>query len=184
MKIKTFIIVRDYCKGKLIKEEMRETHSLVQAFPAFLSALFRNASVLLVPDTGGTNRTLNGSTQMIATAALGVTTNGIVVGTGNAAVLVTDHALQTLIAHGVGAGQLSYSAVDFPNTWSVVGNQSYMDIRRFVTNNSPGNITIEEIGLYVIDTSTNKFCIERTLFNTTILVGNNKEIVYRFIITV
>lgn len=186
MKIKTFLIVRDYDKnGKLLKEQKKECHSLVQAFIPILSTTFRNANTNAVPNIAGVNQNVTaGSYPMSTNAIIGALDAGIIAGTGVTAVNITDHKIETIINHGNAAGQLSYSAVDYPNTWTVTATQAYVDVRRFLTNNSGGDITIEEFALYVKNTGAISWCIDRTLFSTTVLNGNNKEVVYRFIITV
>jgi hypothetical protein len=66
---------------------------------------------------------------MACNAGAGVTTHGIMVGTGTGAFDFDNYALGTLIAHGTGAGQLQYGAVTF-NAPQTSGNDRYFEIIR------------------------------------------------------
>lgn len=102
-----------------------------------------------VTDTGGTARGLNNSTSTFkANAAVGTNAFGIQVGTGVTAVAIGNTALVTLIAEGVGAGQLNYSAMTINNPTTIGGTRQFI-ITRTVTNNSGASITINEGGLAV-----------------------------------
>lgn len=96
----------------------------------------------------------------------GVVTFGIVVGTDNTAPTISDYALNTLIAHGVGAGQLQYSASTF-GAPAADATTSQFTITRNFANGSGGDITVEEIGLYcrALDNAltTRYFCIIRDI---------------------
>ncbi|GAI45370.1 unnamed protein product [marine sediment metagenome] len=78
----------------------------------------------------------------------GVVTHGIIVGTGTTAPTIDNYAIETLIAHGVGAGQLQYSAVAFGAPASDATTSQFTVTRDFA-NASGGAITVNEIGLYV-----------------------------------
>lgn len=82
-------------------------------------------------------------------AAAGEDGRGIVVGSGTAAESFEDYALQTQIANGTGAGQLSYIAseehsVSYDAPSMVFQNQ----LVRYFNNNSGGDIDVNEVGLY------------------------------------
>lgn len=101
-------------------------------------------------DTGGTARGVDqASGNLSAIAAAGITANGIVVGTGTDAVTVNDYKLKTLIAHGVAAGQLQYSAMTF-GAPAEDGTTSQFRLTRDFTNGTAATITVNEIGLDVI----------------------------------
>lgn len=74
-------------------------------------------------------------------------TYGVMVGTGITAPTVTDTKMETKIAHGIGAGQMQYSAVTFGAPTSD-GSTAHFTITRDFANNSGGSITVREIGLY------------------------------------
>lgn len=83
-----------------------------------------------------------------ADGGIGVVTHGIIVGTGTTAPTIDNYAIETLIAHGVGAGQLQYSAVTFGAPASDATTSQFTVTRDFA-NASGGAITVNEIGLYV-----------------------------------
>jgi hypothetical protein len=84
---------------------------------------------------------------LLVASAAGVITHGIVVGTNNTALSNEDYELNSIIAHGSGSGQLSYSAVTNENV-AVDGDDVTFVIKRTMTNNSGNTINIEEAGLY------------------------------------
>lgn len=92
--------------------------------------------------------------QNVETAGVGYvgaagTATGIVVGSGAGAENFEDFALGTLIANGVGAGQLSYVAGDVPVKSYVAGTKTYSTVYvRYFNNNSGGNVSVNEVGIY------------------------------------
>ena len=102
-------------------------------------------------------------------AASGTSGYGIQVGTGTNAVTVSDTKLQTQIAHGVGSGQLFYGAMSFvaPLTDATT---SYFSMNRTFTNSSGSTITIQEIGLAMLQTY--NFLIIRDIPSAPIALDN------------
>ena len=119
----------------------------------FLEMLYMHAVPLYpnfkfpVNDTSNVTQYITATSKSFdVTAASGDVNKGILVGTGNAAPAINDYALQTKIAHGTGAGQLSYGAVTFGATASDTTTSQFTVTRNFA--NSSGNpITVNEIGL-------------------------------------
>lgn len=72
---------------------------------------------------------------------------GIVIGSGDVAVALSDYALQSKISNGSGPGQLTYGAVTIPDV-SETGNKMEMKIRRFFENRGSESVEFSEIGLY------------------------------------
>jgi len=102
-----------------------------------------------VRDTGNVLRDICESSHIFAAdAAIGDVTLGIVVGTGNTAPTINDFAMETPIAHGVGAGQLQFSAVTFGAPANDATTSQFTITRNFA-NGSGGAIGVNEIGLYV-----------------------------------
>ena len=158
------ITVRDK-NGKVIEHRREESKSLVKNFLLLLNAAFR-ISTSSVVDTGGTAQnagaryywsrwcnaaygTVAGYGGWSALAGEGDDTFGIVVGTGNTPVTADDYNLESKIAHGTDAGQLSYGAVTLYDPVVVDGNTVKQQIIRSFTNNSGTDITVNEIGLIV-----------------------------------
>jgi hypothetical protein len=92
-------------------------------------------------------------------AGAGVVTTGIVAGTGTNAESIEDYVMQTPIAHGVGAGQLSYGAETVSLTYATKVWTSVFS--RLLANSSGGAITIREIAMY------------RTAFSSTIILATS-----------
>ena len=146
--------VKSFLNGKQIEGfDLREGHSWVRN--AYNGQAF---ALLNATAAGGTfgdgflnNKTTGGSlsTGMIgwnwAGGASAVT--GIVVGTGSTAWTFEDYKLDTLIAHGNSADQLSYTATD-TRTDAFVGDVVTTTATRTFNNNSGGAIEINEVGLY------------------------------------
>lgn len=133
--------------------------SCVEHFILLLKAAFQQAAGIAamesasVHDTGNTLRTCGAYYQagnlynwMFNTQpGAGVDTYGILVGSNNTAVDITDYKLNTQISHGVAAGNLQYGAqttayggVD-PNKWA--------KILRTFTNGSGNDVVVKEVGL-------------------------------------
>jgi hypothetical protein len=116
---------------------------LVQALNVPDSAPFQ------VRDTGNVLRDIIYSYYTFAANALtGDITFGIVVGTGNVAPQITDYALGTPIAHGTGAGQIQYGNMAFGLPASDA-TMSHFTVTRDFAYSSGGDITVNEIALYV-----------------------------------
>lgn len=110
---------------------------------------------------------------------------GIMVGTGTNAVAIGDYALQTAVAHGTGAGQLSFGANSITTAPTTSGSKRYFQLSRGFTNNSGGNITLNEVALYLRNTVGSwTFCMERSLVTHTINNGNVSTYVYEISATV
>uniref|UniRef100_A0A6M3M117 Uncharacterized protein n=1 Tax=viral metagenome TaxID=1070528 RepID=A0A6M3M117_9ZZZZ len=115
----------------------------IQSFPLGEPVAFN------VRDITNVVRTINfGSHIFGCDGGAGIVTLGIIVGTGNTAPTITDHVIETPIAHGVGAGQLQYGAVTYGAPASDATTSQFTITRDFA-NGSGGLITINEIGLYV-----------------------------------
>jgi hypothetical protein len=143
-------------------------------------------------DTSGTGRSYP-STSSIYNAGIPLncpsasSEYGLVVGSGTASNTVGTYALQSLISHGTGSGQLSYGSHTFEDL-VVSGSTIYFRIIRTFTNNSGASITVNEIGLYarVQDSggTARIFCIARDVLSTGVTVDNGKTLTVRYILSV
>lgn len=142
--------------GKVTEKRVMKSESFVRQFLELLWVHFGQINPTSaypvsynIRDTSNTLRAIYYSGySWRANAGAGVTTFGIIVGTGSAAPTIDDYVLQTPIAHGVGAGQLQYSAVTFGAPASDSTTSQFTITRNFA-NGSGGAITVNEIGLYV-----------------------------------
>lgn len=123
-------------------------------------------------DTGSTVRTvIPHAINLDVNAAVTDDSYGPVVGTGTGGVILSDTALQTKIAEGSGAGQLSHAAtsVSAPTT---SGDEARIDVTRVFTNNHTSNLTIQEVGLFCqareLAATNHVFCIAREIASATV----------------
>lgn len=161
MQIKLYqrIVVTDTATGKVIRRtRLLRCHSFVVGFLKLLQLAIQHdygvvtTFTLSITDTGGVARTFqNNGSGAQSFLALNPPdsgwTFGLMVGTGTTAPTNADTALQTVIAHGTGAGQLHYGA----STWTtagVVGSNVDLVFSRAFYNGSGGSITVNEIGGY------------------------------------
>jgi hypothetical protein len=107
---------------------------------------------------------------------------GIVVGTGTTPPTNSDYALATIIAHGVGAGQLNYGASSYTGA-DVVGSNVDFILTRTFYNGSGANITVNEIGIYAESMSTagvaEAFCVIRDVI-TAVTVANTQTLTVQY----
>ena len=191
------ITIKD-AQGHIVKTiRERLSHSFVKAFMQMLEVATAHqynggSTSPTIPDTGNTNRALAlGLQQYYAYFALlgpvAINTYGIVVGTGTNAESVTDYALQTIIAHGNGAGQLSYGVGAYV-TSTVSGSDVLLVFNRTFTNGSGGDITINEIGMYcsAIDSGTVQryFCVIRDKLAAGVTVSNGQTCTVQYTLKV
>jgi hypothetical protein len=113
-------------------------------------------------------------------APAGNTSAGILVGTSDTPVSLAQYNLLGLIAHGTGAGQLSYGAT---NVDSLVTDATYyFRIIRTFSNNSGASITVREIGLFLKPTP-QSFMFARDVPASAITIPNGSTLTLRYIIS-
>lgn len=185
MKVKFLIDFENFDKnGKRYNKKTFEANSLVKGFLYILFCENKNASVYIV-DTSSSSQYIDGSLNVFnITAPINNSLYGIVVGSNNTAVSISDNKLNTQISHGTGAGQLSHQAVDFPEAVNVSGSDCRFQIHRDFINNSGGSITIQEIGLYSKSYYSKYICFDRTLSSKTIPNTEGASVTYTMLISV
>ena len=163
----------------------RTCHSFVIAYITFLYINIIGAASQSLTDTGGTPRTVDvdPTDDLDIDVAAATTTHGLVVGTGTTAEAFTQTALTTLIAHGTGAGQLTYGAsvVNLPSSDST---STTLQLTRTFSNASGGTVTVQEIAIYAqredsAGTDRN-FCLARDL--ATIALSNGDQLTLNYIL--
>lgn len=142
------LTVKDPRTARILARRSFVSRSYVIGFLDGLAIHMRDTTAN-VKDTGGTIRAITPYTYMNdCTIGVNDDTHGIVVGTGTTAVAISDFQLETQIAHGIGAGQLSHGASG--NTAPVtIGTKRRFLLTRSFTNQSGGSITVNECGIYV-----------------------------------
>lgn len=123
---------------------------------------------------GGLNMWGGGNSKKITDHCIDGEEIGVVVGTGNIAVTVSDRALQTKIMHGYTSGKMVHHGCLVDNL--VIGASSAsFTITRFLENLSGGSINVSEMGLYCLGyDSTSSFAISRKLLAAPVTVANNE----------
>ncbi len=103
-------------------------------------------------------------------------TFGIVIGTGDTAFSVDQYGLATLIAHGSGAGQMSYNAMVAPVQAYTAGSKTWKNtVSRIFNNNSGSSIIVKETGLYTnhyVFNDANYWMTERSVLSPAVSVAN------------
>jgi len=155
--------------GKLIKRHHQRSHSWVRnAYNHMFSQLAGvdiddstfGAGLLSAKDTGGIVRygsyELFIQSYMFSVESVGygyragatVDDFGIVVGSGTNAESFEDYVLQTPIADGTSAGQLSYVESAAPAiVWTAGTLTLKNDLIRYFNNNTGGNVSVNEVSL-------------------------------------
>ncbi|MBA7710747.1 hypothetical protein ES703_119693 [subsurface metagenome] len=145
------IVIRDR-HGKIVSRERRKSKSFLRAWNDIICAQVTGASGYLKRIDGDDTRGISpfaDNFKMTSGYVNGAENEkSIVVGSGNTAVTISDYALETLIAHGAGAGQLSYQAATVNESIVSAPNCGFLVERAFV-NNSGAEITAREAGIYL-----------------------------------
>ena len=173
-------------QGRLLRRtRLYRSHSFVEQYAQHLRAWFRNSNESSVVDTGGTSRTiLNPSSganvwmQVIANAAAAAN-YGIRVGTGTTAVAMTNRQLATLIADGVGAGQLDYGGTTV-GAHAQSGAAANFTLSRTFANTSGASITVREIGIacytVILGPTDTYHLLVRDVLGTAVAVGDGQTL--------
>jgi len=140
------VTVRDRY-GKRISRERRRSKSFLKQWNQLVYVQFSQQGAYNITDTGGTARSIGyDGTNFYMDAIQGDDSHGIMVGTGNTPVDISDYALEAKCANGVGAGQLVYWT-DVVTDSVVAAPSCSFGISRTMVNNSGGAITAREAGI-------------------------------------
>lgn len=166
-------------EGRVFKTyPWKNANSLIKAFIQILMAQMSQADQSIIDITNTLKTGPGYASNFSAVAAINITNNGIVIGSGTTAVVMTDYKLETQIITNV-AHAAQAIALENPNasTWRI-------SLSRIFTNNTGGVLAIKEVGLYVIAvTSANHFCAERTLYAVDVPDGYPITFQYKITIT-
>lgn len=173
-------------KNNITSQGQRRAESFVKQFAQLLVVSMQGnylvGDVIQIRDTSNTLRDVRQRSPNWATnAGAGTVTYGIVVGTGSTAPTINDYVMETLIAHGVGAGQLQYGAGTY-GAPAYDATTSQFTITRNFANSSGGAITVNEIGLYVTawDTAVKYFMVLRDVIGGGISVPNGQTLTVNY----
>ena len=141
--------VSDPKTGEIFEQKSKKAESYVIQFMQLLMCqmlMVTDVSPMTgVRDTSNTLREISHAAVNFSSVALASdATYGIQVGLSAAAPTISDYAIGSLIAHGVGLSQLQYGAVTFGMP-SSDGVKSLFIVTRVFTNGSGNPITVQEI---------------------------------------
>lgn len=186
---KMLLSVKSFKDGKLYDGfDFRESHTWVRnTYNACFGLLAGVAAADSTFGDGYINRKSTSGTVGSAltrpivtgvwTAPAGGVTSGIVVGTSATAWTFEDFKLGTLIAHGNGASQLSYTlGTVATDAWA--GDVITITGTRTLNNNSGGTITIAEVALY-----NSSAMFTRDVLTSTVDVADTGQLVVTYQIT-
>jgi hypothetical protein len=163
----------------------KKANTLVRGFYDILFGRFNTHTTVV--DTGGTQSGISVNFQDFDVSAVsGSTSNGIVVGTSTSPVSMMDFRLGSLIAHGVGAGQLLYGSVGFTPI-EIIGNMIRFQINRLLTNDSGNDITVNEVGLVGrkgTALAPRNVLLDRTLATFIVPNGSSRNVIYELRVVV
>lgn len=135
-------------KGRVFHQERALSRSPLQQLLELLLAHMFFITVSIT-DTGGTPRDCQANTQSFnAKGTLNQDLHGIVIGTGNTPVDITDYQLVAQIMDGGGAGQMIYNAEGFDTSVTIADPDATFETWRNFNNNSGAGITVKETGIY------------------------------------
>ncbi len=146
-------IVRDR-NGKVLSQEEKRSLSFLGLWNKMIWTQMTGASypALMVTDINGSSWPLgvgtNGNNFRMNAGAEN-TAMGIVIGTSNTPVTISDYRMGALIAQGFGAGQMDYMAMVI-NASVVADPNCDFFVSRQMANNSGGLITVRESGIYIM----------------------------------
>ena len=146
-------VVRDR-NGKVLSQEEKPSHSFLGLWNRMIWTQMTGASypALGVTDIDGSYWPLGVGTSgynFRMNAGVENPSMGIVIGTSNTPVDVSDYRMGALIAQGFGAGQMDYMAQVIQASAVADPNCDFF-MSRQMANNSGGLITVKESGLYMM----------------------------------
>ena len=169
-------IVRDH-NGKVLFQEGKSSRSFLGLWNKMIWTQITGASfpgALMVTDINGSSWPLGVGTHgynFRMNAGAENTSYGIVIGTSNTPVAISDQRMGALITQGLGAGQMDYMA-QVINASVIADPNCDFFMSRQMANNSGGPITVRESGIYVMmERSLSPFstaygCVVRDVFTT------------------
>ena len=168
--------------GNIKKSRVRRSDSYVKQFIQVLYSMASMVDSIVMKDTSNVDQTItwNGYPTFYVPGQAGVTGNGILIGTGTTAVTINDYAMETLIDHGTGAGEMQYAALTRTAPVTDVSGTSFR-LSRVFSNDSGGSITVEEIGV-VVNCIFYILIIRDVLGASAITVANGEELTLNYTI--
>ena len=172
--------------GRVVHKKTRASKSFVLQFLQLLETQLYG-TVVSIDNTAGVAKNINpNAIGLRCNPAVTVSTYGIQVGTGATATASADYVMETLIAHGVGAGELQYGAHSKVTAQIVGANVDFQLSRTFV-NGSGGGINVTEFGLTMVGQSVGNeyfLCIHDVIGAVAVANGQTLTVTYTLRTTV
>ncbi len=132
-------------EGKLKRVVQTPGHSFVRGFLEILFAQMSNTT-FAVRDTGGIYQDVVGPDADILDITASGNAKGLVVGTDNTAVAISDFRMSSISGVGTGTNQFTHGAQTYVDP-TVTGETAQFSILRSFTNGSGSAIFVAEVGL-------------------------------------
>ena len=178
------LTVTDKKTGKVIrKTRLRRSKSWVIAFLQTVEVQMMQVGVNIRDVLNTVNAINPNQLNLDVTSGVGDDTEGIIVGTGTTAPDNMDYVIETIIAHGAGAGQLNYGAMSKTTSAEVGANVDFLLTRTF-TNASGGTINVTEIAVYSLSGAKTNMIIHDTCVAVPVNNGQVLTVTYTLRTTV
>lgn len=183
--------VHDIKSGKLVRRTRKyRARSFLVAYIQHIRGFWNNAIESSLIDTAGASGNIDipGNVPLFnVNAAIGVVTNGLRVGTGTTAVAMDDNKLETEVAEGTGAGQMTHGASTISTHASGSTEASFTAVRTF-SNSSGGTITVTETGVYCASDNSGgtikNFALIRDVLSSSVAVTSGQVLTVTYTIKV
>lgn len=176
MIIKTEIQARDVRK-KGRGGRWHKCGSLLNNFMLLLLANMSNTTQTVRDVLGGNVNQGAASVNFNCVALAGITAVGIVIGSGTAAVALSDYRVNPQLTVNIAHGPMNFS-IENPtaSVCRVIASRTFQ-------NNTGAAFECKEVGLYGdLGVSVNSVCLDRTLFGVRWEIAQTKQISYRITI--
>ena len=184
--LKVYCLVEVKDKGKVIYSKQFESHSFVAQWLQLLYGMFGENNLSILGNSFPAQ--LGSSNPFELNASSGNQSFGIQVGSGTTK-SINDTALDSLIANGNSAGQLSYGSMSFTSpAINTSTNQGNISISRSFTNNSGSSVTVSEIGVivntYASNRNTYSIFIIHDILSSPITLANGQVLTVTYIFSI
>jgi hypothetical protein len=123
------------------------------------------SSLTTTKDITNTSRSVYNVIAILANANPGSVASGLICGTGTTTPASADYKVETIIAHGTGAGQFSYQQQTSTQGCVIDTLTTSFILQRLFVNSSGGQIDVNEICLYTAYSSWS-FCLYRDVLSS------------------
>ena len=178
LKIEIQAVLTDPDGNVIRRYPWKRANSLLKQFIQILMTQLSSTSQTVTETDGTTTDGAENASNLDCAAAAAATTKGIVIGTGETAVTMTDYKLQTQVITNITHAAVTF-ATENPDAsiWRAA-------ISRGFTNNTGATLSVKEVGLYCNFTGTTIYvCIDRTLYAVDVPSGVTLTLTYRITIS-